>query len=87
MREDAHSVTVRFYGKLADIFGRELALAVPPGTSVAGLRDRAATQFPEAAKDLSDPRLRAVVADEFVTDAYEIAAGDVIELLPAVSGG
>jgi molybdopterin converting factor small subunit len=78
---------VRFYGKLADLFGSEREIAITPPCTVAELRGRLAADHPEGAESLQNRRVRACVGDAIVPDSYAISNDDVLELLAPVSGG
>jgi molybdopterin converting factor small subunit len=78
---------VRFYGKLADLFGSELEIMIDTPCTVAELRDRLADDQPEAAQSLQNRRVRACIGDSIVDDGAIIPEGAVLELLAPVSGG
>jgi molybdopterin converting factor small subunit len=78
---------VRFYGKLADLFGSERQIAVDPPCTVAELRRRLATEHPQGAESLQNKRVRACVGDAIVPDSYAISDDETLELLAPVSGG
>jgi hypothetical protein len=67
-----HSLKVRFYGKLADIFGSERELTV---------------DTPCTAALVGDKRVRACVDGTLVGDDHSLACADEVELLAPVSGG
>lgn len=79
--------TVIMHGRLADILGRDVEIAVPPHCSIAGLRRRIAAEHPDAAEAMLSGRVRVCVADAIVSDRYRLAPGDTVEFLPPVSGG
>jgi molybdopterin converting factor small subunit len=76
-----------FYGRLADLVGRELELVVEEPCTIARLRQRIAGSFPAAAGVLEDRRVRACVLDELVPDEHRVRATDAVEFLAPVSGG
>ena len=78
---------VRFYGKLADVFGSEREIAVDPPCTVAQLRELLAVEEPGAAQSLENKRVKACVGDTIVGDDEIIPQGEVLELLAPVSGG
>ena len=78
---------VRFYGKLADLFGSERDVAIDAPCTVAELRRRLSIDDPQAAKSLQNKRVRACVGDVIVQDGDLIPRGQVLELLAPVSGG
>jgi molybdopterin converting factor small subunit len=78
---------VTFYGKLAEMIGRELELTVEGPCSVASLRSDIAAAYPGAAAALADGRVRACVDAALVPDDQCVAASDAVEFLAPVSGG
>lgn len=78
---------VRFYGKLADLFGSERDVALDAPCTVADLRRRLATDHPHAAESLENKRVKACIGDEIVPDSAVIPEDGVLELLAPVSGG
>jgi molybdopterin converting factor small subunit len=78
---------VTFYGKLADMIGRELELALETPCSVASLRAAIAAAYPGVADALADGRVRACVDAALVADDHIVAANDEVEFLAPVSGG
>ena len=78
---------VRFYGKLADLFGREREMTVDLPCTVAELRRRLAADAPQAAESVLNKRVRACIGDAIVRDEDVIPEGAVLELLAPVSGG
>jgi molybdopterin converting factor small subunit len=80
-------VKVRSYGKLADVLGPERCVEIVSACTIAELRDRLATECPEAAEPLASKRVRACVGDEIVPDSHVVRPGEAVELLAPVSGG
>ena len=78
---------VTFYGKLADLLGRELDLAVTARCTVAAVRSRIAQSHPDAAPTLEDRRVRACVGSTLVQDDHPLDPYDDVEFLAPVSGG
>jgi molybdopterin converting factor small subunit len=78
---------ITFYGRLADVVGRELDLVVEEPCTIARLRQRVAVSFPAAAGLLDDRRVRACVRDELVPDDRRVGASEAVEFLAPVSGG
>jgi molybdopterin converting factor small subunit len=76
---------IRLYGRLADAIGREIMLEAPLPCSVGGVRRRLAASHAAAAGVLG--RSRALIAGSFVSDEQSVAAVDLVEFLPPVSGG
>jgi molybdopterin converting factor small subunit len=78
---------ILFYGRLADLLGREMDLDVPDGSSVAQVRDRVASERPGSAAALGGERVLACISGSLVRDDYVIGAGEQVEFMPPVSGG
>lgn len=78
---------VVFYGRLAEEIGAELEVGVSPGSTVADVREMLAAEHPGVAGVLLNQRAVSVVGDRLVRDDYRLAAGDMLEFLPPVSGG
>ena len=60
-------------------------LEVPIGTTVASLREALALKHPPLVASL--PRIRFAVGERFAAEGDEVGAGDVVALIPPVSGG
>lgn len=75
---------VLLYGRLTDAIGREVELDCT-GHSVTALLEQLSARHPAA--EVALQRSRAFVADRLVSQEYVLGAGDVLELLPPVSGG
>lgn len=78
---------IRFYGKLADLFGSEREIAIDAPCTVADLRHRLAIERPEGAESLQHKRVRACIDDEIAHDHDFVAKDTVLEFLAPVSGG
>lgn len=79
---------VLFYGRLADMVGRELTLDLADREcSVKDLREEIAARHPQARDQLVGSRVRACVADSIVPDSHVLDASATIEFFPPVSGG
>lgn len=78
---------IRFYGRLADLIGREIDLDVPGPVSVADLFRRLAQMYSDAGDPLLNPRVRAVVGNQLVPQDFMLHPEDKLEILPIVSGG
>jgi molybdopterin converting factor small subunit len=78
---------ILFYGRLADVIGREVQVDAAAGCSIAQLRRRLTADHPNADRTLQDGRIRACVDDAVVDDDYIVTATDKVEFLPPVSGG
>lgn len=85
--EQDETLKVRFYGKLADVFGSERNIRIETPCTVAQLRQRLVTTDPKAAEALQNRRVRACIGDAIVRDDDLIPQGKVLELLAPVSGG
>jgi molybdopterin converting factor small subunit len=72
-------VTIGFYGKLAERFGRETQIDLPEGATVAHLRARF--------DGLDAVTVRAIVNDETAGEDIWIRPGDRVDFLPPLSGG
>ena len=84
---DGEAVKVVYYWRLAEAIGVELDVDVPPGSSIAQLRDALVGSHPGAAEALLNNRARACVADALVADDFVPGPDDRVEFLPPVSGG
>lgn len=78
---------VRFYGKLADLFGSERDVQVEAPCTVSELRRQLSTSHPYAAETLRNRRIRACLSDTIVDDDHVVRPGEAIEFLAPVSGG
>lgn len=77
-----------FYGKLAETIGREIYFdPAPPTTSVGELRTALAKAWPNCADDITGPRVKALIGDDFVGDDTPLDRSMLIEFFPPVSGG
>jgi molybdopterin converting factor small subunit len=76
-----------FYGRLADMLGRERHIAAASSSTIGQLRDRLIEEHEHAKDELSDRRVRVCVADALVGDDHVIHADDTVEFLPPVCGG
>ena len=72
-------VMIGFYGRLAERFGREVALDLPAPATVAEVRARF--------DGLDAATVRALVNDETATEDAPLAPGDRVDFLPPLSGG
>lgn len=78
---------IRFYGRLGEMLGREIALDVPAEkATIAQLRELLADRFPDASTELLY-RSRACVADVVVSDSQPFQRSDTVEFFPPLSGG
>jgi len=71
---------IAFYGKLAELIGREVDIDLPAGgVTIAALRARFS--------GLDRATVRACVNDETVGEDHVVRPGDRIDFLPPLSGG
>lgn len=78
---------ISFYGRLADILGREMEVELAGSRSVAELRDHLAALRPEAAAAMGSRGVRTCVGGSIVLDSHVIGPTDEVEFIPPVSGG
>lgn len=78
---------ITFYGKLADLLGRELELDMDRPSTVEAVRSRLVEGHPVAAASLEDRRVRACVGSVLVGDDHPVTSTDEVEFLAPVSGG
>ena len=71
---------IAFYGKLAELIGREIEIELPAGgCTIAALRARF--------DGLDRATVRACVNDAMVGEEHVVLSGDRIDFLPPLSGG
>lgn len=78
---------IHFYGRLADVLGREMEVSIDRPCPVTELRALIAETRPEAAEPLRGKRVRACIGDSVVNEDHIVVPGDTVEFLPPVSGG
>ena len=79
-------IQVRYFASTREAAGREAEpLDVPEGTTVKALRTLLAERHAGLAPLL--PGVRLAVGQAFAEDERALAAGDVVALIPPVSGG
>lgn len=84
MVDPSIQVTVRCFASVRELLGQDvLVVAVPPGTTVAGLRDQLARQAPGLAR----LALAFAVNRDYAPGERVLAAGDEVVLVPPISGG
>lgn len=76
---------VRFYGRLADIFDREVDLDLPMPATVSDVRRKFSTEQPDAGLD--DARVRTLVDGHVAGDEEVLDVGATVEFLAPLSGG
>jgi molybdopterin converting factor small subunit len=82
-------ITVRFPAMLHPRAGRELTLDEPLG-DLGELVDALDRRIPGLAKDLADPIYNFAVNDEMLLHGvhqHRLKNGDVVEIVPTISGG
>ena len=72
-------ITIGFYGRLAERFGREVEVDLADGATVAALRARF--------DGLDAATVRALVNDEMAGEDAPVVPGDRVDFLPPLSGG
>lgn len=81
-------VRVVFFGRIADVVGREKTVALnPAGETVRMLAERLAGEEPALRSTLSSMRVKFAVNDAIVPEDRIVADGDEIAVLPPFSGG
>jgi len=78
---------INFYGKLADIVGRDLDFELVGQCTIGELRERLSATYPAIASPLQDKRVRACVRRAVASDDCRISPNDEVEFLAPVSGG
>jgi len=80
------TVSVRLFAGLRQLVGeRELRMTLPDGATVGALRERLAEDYPAVRAFL--PTLVCAVGEEYVPPAHPLRDGDVVAVIPPVSGG
>lgn len=81
-------VSIELCGRLADVCGASIAVAISAsGCSALQLRQHVAAQYPSLADDAMSARVRLCIDDVIVDDAVMVRSGQIIALFPPVSGG
>lgn len=80
-------LTIHFFGRLADTFGPETRLEIPPSSSISDVRRVLISAHPHVSELLASKRIRTCVGETIVADDYVVGENDIIEFLPPVSGG
>jgi len=77
---------VRLFARARDVVGKDVALVeMPPGATVADLRQRLGADYPGLKSLLEKSAL--AVNNEFADDSLPLPPNSEIALLPPVSGG
>jgi molybdopterin converting factor subunit 1 len=80
------TVQVRLFAHLRDLIGeREITVALPEGATVDALRTHVGECYPDARPVLSN--VVCAVGEEYVPDTHALRDGDLVALIPPVSGG
>jgi molybdopterin synthase catalytic subunit len=80
------TVHIRLFAGLRDLIGeRDIEIQVPEGATVANLCDRLGESYPLVEAFL--PTLVCAVGEEYVAADHLLREGDVVALIPPVSGG
>jgi sulfur-carrier protein len=80
------NVHVRLFAGLRGLVGdRDVALTLPDGTTVASLRDRLADEYPMLAPLM--PTLVVAVSEEVQPLDRVLRDGELVDLIPPISGG
>ena len=82
------TVKVEFWGPakdLAAVGSEEMTFVRADGLTIRFLRDRVCERFPRLANGARS--LRFAVGDEFVQGNHKLNDGDVVSVIPPVSGG
>jgi molybdopterin converting factor subunit 1 len=78
--------TVQLFARARDLVARDkVVVELPPGATVADLRQRLSEDYP-ALRSLLETSAMAI-NDEFADDSLSLPPGSEIALLPPVSGG
>jgi molybdopterin converting factor subunit 1 len=80
------TVSIRLYAGLKDMIGaRDIQLELPERATVGDLRDTLGRRYPVVQAFL--PTLVCAVGEEYVPVDYVLRDGDLVALIPPVSGG
>ena len=80
------TVNVRFFANLRDLVGaREITLTLPDGATIDHLRARVGEAYPVVQPLL--PNVVYAVGEEYVPVTHALREGDLVALIPPVSGG
>ncbi len=78
---------ILFFGRLADILGREVALSLPQPCHVADVRRELARLHPASGAELEVARARAFIGDALAREDSLVREGDEVAFFPPLSGG
>jgi sulfur-carrier protein len=77
-------VKVRFFASVREITGTgEMELEIKPGEPVSDVLQKLKSEFPA----FQDSHLMLAVNTEYVQPDYKLKDGDIVALIPLVSGG
>ena len=80
------TVRVRMFAGLRHLVGdREIALALPPGATIAVLRDQLVAEYPILEAFIAT--LVCAVAEEMQPLEHVLHDGDLVEVIPPIAGG
>ena len=80
------TVNVRLFAHLRDLIGeREITVEMPEGATVDALRMRVGECYPDVRAALGN--VVCAVGEEYVPGTYALREGDLVALIPPVSGG
>jgi molybdopterin converting factor subunit 1 len=83
---DGVTVRVRLFAGIRNLIGgRDVELALPAGATVATLRQRLAEEYPVLEAFLGT--LVCAVDEEVQPDEHPLRDGDVVDVIPPISGG
>ena len=78
---------VLLYGKLAELLGREIEVATPPGATVGDVRHLLQDRSKAALAALGRADVMGCIDDQIVGDAEIVPKGKELAFLPILSGG
>lgn len=80
------TVRVRFFSGIVPLVGeKSIDLTLPDGTTVAGLKQRLVDAYPVLEGFMSTYVI--AVEEEMQTPEHVVRDGDVVDLIPPISGG
>ena len=81
------TMQVRLFGRLSETSRSEVEVYLPGACSIALVRSTLIALYPAAAAQLVKLSVRACVGNQIVAESFIVEPGQVVEFLPAVSGG
>jgi len=81
------TVKVRLFAGLRGLVagGGDIELTLPPGATIAVLRDRLTEEYPMLEAFMGT--LVCAVSEEVQAPEHELADGDLVDLIPPIAGG